>query len=85
MFLPKIDSNLFEWALWECDCWDALDLTWAESMELDKLITQVKKYGIGYCDASELFCRPRPGYYAIMCERDGERFWFHMHKDDFEE
>jgi hypothetical protein len=85
MFLPEIDANLFEWELWEANCWDALDLSFAESMELDKLFAKIKQYGIGYCDSSKLIYRPRPGYYAIMCERDGQRFWFHVCQLDFEE
>lgn len=85
MFLQKLDSTLFSWELWEANCWDALDLSFSKSMELDKLLGAIKKYGIGYCDAEDLSVRPRLGYYAVMCQRDGETFWFHVLKKDFEE
>ena len=85
MFLPKLDSTLFSWELWEVNCWDALDLSFNESMDLDKLLNAIHKYGIGYCDSEDLAVRPRPGYYAVMCEKDGEKFWFHVFKADFEE
>ena len=32
---------------------------------------------VGWCDASRLAVRPRRDEYALMCEVDGERFWFH--------
>ena len=32
---------------------------------------------VGCCHASRLLVRPPCGEYAIMCEIDGEKFWFH--------
>ena len=37
----------------------------------------IAKVFVGWCDASRLLVRPRCGEYAIMCEIDGEKFWFH--------
>lgn len=44
----------------------------------DMLIRSLNKYAVGYCKASRMNIRPREGWYAIMCERDGEKFWFHI-------
>ena len=37
----------------------------------------IAKAFVGWCDAGRLLVRPRSGEYAIMCEIDGEKFWFH--------
>lgn len=44
----------------------------------DMLIRALDKYAVGYCDATRMNIRPREGWVAIMCEIDGERFWFHI-------
>lgn len=44
----------------------------------------IAKHLVGWCDASRLAVRPRSGEYAIMCEIDGERFWFHHMPQIFE-
>lgn len=44
----------------------------------DMLIKALDKYAIGYCNSTRMNIRPREGWYAVMCERYGERFWFHI-------
>lgn len=47
----------------------------------DMLLRALDKYAIGYCDSTRMNIRPREGWVAIMCERDGGRFWFHIQKN----
>lgn len=83
--LPQLSAELFTYENWECGFWDMLGLGYAESMEEEKLIRAIKEYGIGYCNSSRLQCRPRDDkYVAVMCECNGEKFWFHVFKEDVE-
>lgn len=81
--LKELNPELFIWELWEPGFWDSLDLTYAESMDIDNLIKAIKKYGVGYCNSTRLQVRPKDeNYLAVMCEKDGRKFWFHVFKDD---
>ncbi|MDT3387707.1 MAG: hypothetical protein LIR46_08115 [Bacteroidota bacterium] len=83
--LPKLNAELFTYENWEAGYWDMLGLGYIESINEENIIRAIKEYGIGYCDSSRLKCRPRDNkYVAVMCERDGEKFWFHVFKDDIE-
>ena len=84
--LPKLNPELFAYENWESGFWDMLGLGYAESMEKENLIRAIKEYGIGYCDSSRLRCRPRDNMQvAVMCEREGEKFWFHVFREDIED
>ena len=84
--LPQISAERFTYETWDADFWNSLGLRYAESMEEDNLIRAIKEYGIGYCSPNRLKMRPKDDkYVAVMCERDGEKFWFHVFKDDISE
>ncbi len=84
--LPKLNPELFTYENWESGFWDMLGLGYAESMEEDNLIRAIKEYGIGYCNSDRLKCRPKDNkYVAVMCEREGEKFWFHVFREDIED
>ncbi len=84
--LPEISAERFTYETWGADFWNMLGLGYAEYMEEDNLIRAIKEYGIGYCASSRLNIRPKDDeYVAVMCERDGEKFWFHVFKDDISE
>lgn len=81
--LKELNPELFIWELWEPGFWDSLDLTYTESMDIDNLVEAIKKYGVGYCNSTRLQVRPKDeNYLAVMCEKDGRKFWFHVFKDD---
>lgn len=40
--------------------------------------SKIAERAIGFCDASRLQVRPRTDEYAIMCEDDCGKFWFHV-------
>ena len=81
--LPKFSAERFTFELWASDFWNMLGLSYADAMEIDTLVQAVKTYAIGYCDSPRLKMRPKDEeYVAVMCEREGEKFWFHVFKDD---
>ncbi len=84
--LPLFSAECFTYETWEVGYWDMLGLGYAESMEAENLFRAIKEYGIGYCNSSRLSVRPREDVYvAVMCERDGIKFWFHILRDDVSE
>ena len=46
---------------------------------------KIVEYAVGYCSGASITVRPRNGTYAVMFEKDGERFWFHVAMWEFEE
>lgn len=60
--------------------WELYDAGWRERFgHWEKPVSwrDIANAFVGWCDASRLLVRPRCGQYAIMCEVDGEKFWFH--------
>jgi len=46
----------------------------------EELIEALNEKAIGFCDGKSLFVRPRNDSYAIMCEDEDGKFWFHVDK-----
>jgi hypothetical protein len=38
---------------------------------------------VGYCKGENLYFRPKNNSIAIMCFKDGEHFWFHLSRNEF--
>lgn len=83
--LEHLSAELFTFELYESGFWSALNLSYEDSLDVHNLIRAIKEHGIGYCDATRLTVRPRDNQYAIMCEVDGDKLWFHMNKEWFEQ
>ena len=87
--LEELNSECFQWENYESCFGDALDLSYVlfsripESKD-NELHAALRKYAVGWCDAQRLQFRPRYGYVAIMCEKDGYRFWFHVMQKTFD-
>ena len=47
-------------------------------------INIIKKYTIGYCEGGEIMCRPKPNEVAVMFLKDGNYFWTHITKKEFD-
>lgn len=82
--LPELNSECFIYKNYESNWWSLLDLDFSDAMEVSNVIRCVEKYAIGYCESSKVRLRPKPDSYAVMFEKDGERFWFHIQKWEFE-
>lgn len=83
--IPKIDSNLFEYSLYEPgsllmigfkDRFDNIDTPFGAEI--------FAKYCIGYCNGENLQIRPRSDMVGVMFFKDENKFWFHIYKDEFE-
>ena len=79
-----LNSECFTYENYESNWWSLFDLSYAASMNNDKIRKIIKGYAIGYCEASRVIVRPNPKCYAVMFEKDGERFWFHIEKWELE-
>ena len=84
--LPKIDSSYFTWLEWRAYSIQELgvfcryaDITSARGKAI------LRKYAVGLCRGENLICRPKVEQMALMCFKDGEHFWFHLRKKEFEE
>lgn len=78
LYKTELNPELFTYELYDSGFWFTLGLSFIESMDIEHLMRAIKEYGIGYCDASRLAIRPMEGSYAIMCEVNGEKIWFHL-------
>ena len=69
MTIEELDPELFLWELYNPNGLHELD---------DALCTDAT---FGYCDASRLSVRPKPGEYALMVEWwNGTKYWCHADK-----
>lgn len=78
--IPELNSEYFTVQNYAADWWERLNISICDSIDARKIYEAGMKYIIGYCDAMRLSCRPKEGYYAVLIEKEGERFWFHYNK-----
>lgn len=83
--LKNLNSECFLYELYESGWWTPLDLSFTEALETKNIGDCIRKFAIGYCDGSQLSFRPNPSSFAIMFEKDGIKFWFHVPKWQVEE
>jgi hypothetical protein len=84
--IEKLDSSLFDWQLWRArNVADLLGGYRLRFYNIDKIRDNIKRYAVGYCDGSELMCRPKENHIALMCFVNNEHFWFHLRKEEFNE
>ena len=75
--IEEISPERFNYQNYEPNYWSRLGFCFSCG-SLD-VVKKAKECAIGWCDASRLSFRPRPGCIAVMCEdEDYEPFWFHM-------
>lgn len=68
----QLSAERFMWPLYDSG-WRERFGHWQEPVTAKEIADAF----VGWCDAGRLLVRPRSGEYAIMCEIDGEKFWFH--------
>lgn len=87
--IEELNSECFLAENHESDFAGALDLSYKafeivpESKDFGLHIA-LKKYATGWCDAQRLQYKPMLNYVAVMCEKDGYRFWFHISQGTFD-
>lgn len=83
MNLEELNSALFTYESHVRDFGSYLDLsyhTFSRVPEIrdTELHQALRKYAIGYCPGERLSYKPDKAFVGIMCEKDGEKFWFHI-------
>lgn len=87
--IEELNSECFLQENHESDFAGALGITYQafaivpESKDFE-LHHALKNYAVGWCDAQRLQYKPMLNYMAVMCEKDGYRFWFHITRDTFD-
>lgn len=81
--LEEMNSECFRYDNHESDFGTALGLSYAifstvPEWKEPELHHALRKYAIGWCESQHVMYKPRYGWIAIMCEKDGDRFWFHI-------
>lgn len=82
--LPELNPECFIYENYESNWWSLFNSDFSDSMEVSNVMRSVEKYAVGYCESSKVKLRPKSDSYSVMFEKDGERFWFHIQKWEFE-
>jgi len=80
--MTKLNPEQFIYELYESSYWSRLGFPYSDSERI--VAAKVKECAIGWCDASRLQVRPRPGMIAVMCEDEDGKFWFHQNRECYE-
>jgi len=81
--IPKSDSSLFTYFLWEGGSVSTI-FGWKhryESLVAHK--DELCLYARGYCLGEELSVRPKIGWYAVMLEYEDTIWWNHFTEKEF--
>jgi hypothetical protein len=83
--IPKIDSQLFTYFLWEGGSISTI-FGWPHRYEsLVSHKDELCLYARGYCLGEELSVRPKPGWFAILFEYNDLTWWNHFTESEFNE
>ena len=82
--LELLNSECFIYENYESNWFSLLDMDFKTSLGVETVMKAVKDYAVGYCESDRVKLRPRNDSYAVMFEKDGYRFWFHIQKWEFE-
>lgn len=82
--LERLNSECFIYDNYESNWWTLFDMKFSDSLNNAAVMRTVEQYAVGYCEGERLLIRPSADSYAVMFEKDGERFWFHIKKWEFE-
>ena len=81
--IPKMDSSLFTFYLWEGGSISAI-FGWPhryESLVAHK--DDLCLYAMGYCLGEELIVRQKPDWFAVMFEYEDLTWWNHFTEKEF--
>ena len=84
--IEELNPELFTFNNYEADYWGVFDVPFVYPIGDNgagerKYHRAIAQYAIGFCDGSRLRVRPRSHCVGLMCEKDGEKFWFHLEKE----
>lgn len=81
--LPKLDPSLFDWQTWRAGSLADLGF-FSRRWSIKESAGLLRRHAVGYCEASQLQCRPKLGCMAVMFDNDGRRFWTHLTLEEFD-
>jgi len=81
--IPKLDSTSFTWQRWRAGSIHDFNIPCRYEMIISGYGKMVlNKHAIGWCCGENLLCRPK-NEVAVMFEKDGIKFWFHLRQKEF--
>ena len=87
--LPRLESSLFDWQAWRRR--SVLDVLGPRLRCRTRDLTspdgkaRLRLFAVGWCPSERTPCRPKLENVAVMFWVDGDEFWFHLRKAEFEE
>ena len=79
--VAKLPIDSFDWIRWRNG--NPVEF-FGKNIRPDSLpIAKIRECIIGYCDAENLLCRPKPKHKAVMFICNGEFSWFHLRNEEF--
>ena len=79
----KLNSSYFDWLAWRNgSIWNIFKVPHRTACLLESN-DLIRKYAIGYCDASRIPCKPKKNHIAVMFNTGEENWWTHLRKIEF--
>ena len=82
--INRFSTAHFRWENWRAGSIQSLGIPCRKECMINAA-NIIRKHAVGYCKSDNIKCRPKQNQIALMCHKDGEHFWFHMRKDEFNE
>jgi len=80
----RMNPEQFTWQRWRADNITSLGLLCREwCLISNRGIRILREYGVGYCKAESLRCRPKENCTAVMFFFNGHHFWTHLTNKEF--
>ena len=84
MNLDYLSAELFTWSRWRSGSISDFKIPCRSEYITSPIGKRIlREHAVGYCDASNLLCRPKPDQMAVMFFKDGYHFWNHLTKKEF--
>ncbi len=81
--IPRLHGTSFDWLTW---CGGSLNRLGVQynSCHIEAMRHEIRKYAVGWCEGDGVLCRPKAGQVAVMFLKDGEFWWTHIRRNEFE-
>jgi len=76
--IEKLDSSLFDWQAWRAGSPADLLVGPCRTANLIAAGAILRAHAFGWCEGGSTPCRPKARHKALMFEKDGVSFWFHL-------
>jgi hypothetical protein len=82
--IEEKDPSVFDWLTWRRGSIHDLGLACREAaITSDRGKQILRAHAVAWCKSESLLCRPKTGQVALMVEKNGETFWFHIREHEF--